>query len=207
MPDALRTYNGGIYEDKTGDTNLVHEVSVVGFGEEDGQKYWVARNSWGTAWGESGFFRVVRGSNNIGIESDCAFATPVDTWTDEIKHITTDDEKNDPRNEKERPNSPYPEDSGFLEDTRNKGCTIKKNPLLKDVVTGPMAWDVISQDSLPQNYDWRNVNGVNYASWTVNQHIPVYCGSCWAQAATASLADRFNILTKDLTPTPVALNP
>ena len=70
-----------------------------------------------------------------------------------------------------------------------------------------MAWDLVNQEDLPSNFDWRNVNGTNYASWTVNQHIPIYCGSCWAQAATASLADRFNILKKDLTPTPVALNP
>ena len=85
----------------TGDTNLVHEISIVGFGEEDGKKFWVARNSWGQAWGESGLFRVVRGTNNIVIESDCAFATPVDTWTDEVKHITTDEEQKDPRNLKE----------------------------------------------------------------------------------------------------------
>ena len=87
------------------------------------------------------------------------------------------------------------------------GCTVKKNPALKDVINGPMAWDLVDQSDLPTHFDWRNVNGTNFASWTVNQHIPIYCGSCWAQAATASLADRFNILMKDLTPTPVALNP
>ena len=209
VPEALETYKGGIYEDLTGDTNLVHEISIVGFGEEDGKKFWVARNSWGQAWGESGFFRVARGTNNIGIESDCAFATPVDTWTDEVKHITTDEERQDPRNLKELTNGPYPESSGssFLKETHNKGCTIKRDPLLRDVISGPMAWDLVNQEDLPSNFDWRNVNGTNYASWTVNQHIPIYCGSCWAQAATASLADRFNILKKDLTPTPVALNP
>lgn len=98
VPSELGKYTGGIYEDLTGDTDLVHEISVVGFGEEDGKKFWIARNSWGQSWGESGFFRVVRGTNNIGIESDCAYATPVDTWTEEVKHITTDEERNDPRN-------------------------------------------------------------------------------------------------------------
>jgi cathepsin X len=89
VPSELANYKGGIYEDLTGDTTLVHAISIVGFGEEDGKKYWVARNSWGQAWGESGFFRVVRGTNNIGIESDCAFGVPEDTWTLEEKHTTT----------------------------------------------------------------------------------------------------------------------
>lgn len=82
MPDSLESYTGGIYYDLTNDTEIVHDVSVVGYGVENGTKYWVVRNSWGTHWGESGYFRVIRGVNNIAIESNCSWAIPLDTWTD-----------------------------------------------------------------------------------------------------------------------------
>ena len=76
----LHDYSGGIFKDSTGSSTPNHEVSVVGWGEENGQKYWRVRNSWGTFWGEDGFFRVVRGENNIGIEEDCVWAEPRNTW-------------------------------------------------------------------------------------------------------------------------------
>ena len=40
---------------------------------------------------------------------------------------------------------------------------------------------------------WGDIDGYNYLTWPKNQHIPVYCGSCWAQAATSVLNDRLYI--------------
>jgi cathepsin X len=81
VPDALETYTGGIFCDITGDMSVVHDISVVGYGVENGQPFWTVRNSWGAHWGEQGFFRLCRGVNNLSIESDCSSGTPVDTWT------------------------------------------------------------------------------------------------------------------------------
>jgi len=99
VPQSLEDYTGGIYCDTTGDMQVVHAVSIVGYGVEDGQKYWTVRNSWGTHWGEQGFFRVCRGTNNIAIESDCNWATPIDTWTEQVWHITTEAQETDPKND------------------------------------------------------------------------------------------------------------
>lgn len=74
--DFAWNYHGGIYNDLANSTAVDHDIEVVGWGVEDGVKYWKGRNSWGTYWGEDGFFRIIRGENNLMIESECAFAIP-----------------------------------------------------------------------------------------------------------------------------------
>ncbi|XP_033118686.1 uncharacterized peptidase C1-like protein F26E4.3 isoform X2 [Anneissia japonica] len=47
-----------------------HSVRIIGWGiGENGVPYWLCANSWGTNWGENGYFRIVRGSNMCEIES------------------------------------------------------------------------------------------------------------------------------------------
>eukprot|EP01064_Diplonema_japonicum_P037856 TRINITY_DN8_c0_g1_i10.p1 TRINITY_DN8_c0_g1~~TRINITY_DN8_c0_g1_i10.p1 ORF type:complete len:778 (+),score=266.13 TRINITY_DN8_c0_g1_i10:57-2390(+) len=61
-------YTGGIM---TGCCNHEpdHAVLLVGYGVDQGTKYWLIKNSWGTDWGEDGYLRLERGSNQCGITS------------------------------------------------------------------------------------------------------------------------------------------
>lgn len=49
---------------------LNHSTLIVGWGEEDGVKYWLCKNSYGTSWGENGFFRIRRGLDDYAMESN-----------------------------------------------------------------------------------------------------------------------------------------
>jgi cathepsin X len=70
-------YKGGVFKDTTGDVRPRHATSLVGWGKSaDGKKYWIGRNSWGTYWGEQGYFKIERGNNNMGIEAECSFGVP-----------------------------------------------------------------------------------------------------------------------------------
>ncbi|XP_029025992.1 dipeptidyl peptidase 1 [Betta splendens] len=83
-PDFLN-YKGGIYHhtglrDSLNPFELTnHAVLLVGYGRcpATGQKYWVVKNSWGTTWGEDGYFRIRRGSDECSIESIAVAATPI----------------------------------------------------------------------------------------------------------------------------------
>ncbi|KAK5647252.1 hypothetical protein RI129_002144 [Pyrocoelia pectoralis] len=78
------TYRSGIYRHTnlaTDDRTGYHSVRIVGWGEESDyhgriQKYWRVANSWGEDWGENGYFKIARGTDECEIESFVLGAWP-----------------------------------------------------------------------------------------------------------------------------------
>jgi cathepsin C len=81
----FRNYHGGVYthtglEDRFNPFELTnHAVLLVGYGvdSETRMKYWSVKNSWSDSWGEQGYFRIRRGTDECGIESLAVSAQPV----------------------------------------------------------------------------------------------------------------------------------
>jgi len=54
----------------------------------------------------------------------------------------------------------------------------------------------VPENGLPESFSWCNNNGTNFCTRSRNQHIPQYCGSCWAHGAVSALGDRVKIARK-----------
>lgn len=71
------TYKSGVYNHVTGKSLGGHAVKMIGWGVENGVDYWLVSNSWNTHWGDGGFFKILRGSNECDIEEDVTAALPL----------------------------------------------------------------------------------------------------------------------------------
>jgi len=70
LKSDLFTYKSGVYKAGKGIDCGGHAVNLFGWGVENGVKYWLVQNEWNSGWGDQGYVRVLRGVNEIGIESD-----------------------------------------------------------------------------------------------------------------------------------------
>ncbi len=86
-------YRSGVYRRVSDDLTGYHAIAVVGY--DDAQGCWICKNSWGTNWGEQGFFRIAYGE--AGIDSQFAFydvdlappATECEQYVPALRQILT----------------------------------------------------------------------------------------------------------------------
>jgi hypothetical protein len=88
---AFQFYKTGVFNLTCG-TQLDHGVLVVGYGSEDGQKFWKVKNSWGSTWGEQGFIRLAREAH--GPAGQCGIASvPSYPFATLISDVETEENK------------------------------------------------------------------------------------------------------------------
>jgi len=72
----FEAYKSGVYKHTTGQALGGHAVKIIGYGVEDSVKYWLVANSWNPDWGDAGFFKIARGRDECGIESQIVAGDP-----------------------------------------------------------------------------------------------------------------------------------
>jgi len=64
---VFQMYSSGIFNDSRCGTSIDHAVNLVGYGNENGQDYYILRNSWGTGWGEQGYMKIANNGDGDGV--------------------------------------------------------------------------------------------------------------------------------------------
>ncbi|CAG9318566.1 unnamed protein product [Blepharisma stoltei] len=174
VTSQFQNYQNGILTPTAGAQVLFTSyVSIVGYGASaTGTNYWIGRNSWGTVWGDAGFFNLVSGNDALGVEDYCVYPTPNKT----ITVVTTNNQGEEKRS--------YVDIADLHK--------LEEEPIQGYLRAKPVTEETLS--AVPASWVWSDVKGKNYLSWVRNQNIPQYCEASWAFAATSSLTDRFNIL-------------
>ena len=72
-------YSNGVYYDPERSNKpdgLDHSVLAVGYGEMEGKKYWLVKNSWSTHWGNDGYVLMAQKDNNCGVATSPTYVVP-----------------------------------------------------------------------------------------------------------------------------------
>eukprot|EP00850_Spirogloea_muscicola_P010065 SM000058S18495 [mRNA] locus=s58:238036:242651:+ [translate_table: standard] len=215
-------YSSGIFQQWTPVPLPNHELSLVGWGVDKatGMEYWIGRNSWGTYWGENGFFKIRMHKHNLGVEYFCNWGVPDFRGVPSTNHpkslrpakklvpgsvnvLQSVADEAEPVEIGNAPSVDFDEDSrrvpkGYYH-SYEQSCLKRGSQFFKDGIAFSTA-GYPPLEELPESYDIRNISGRNLATLNRNQHIPQYCGSCWTMATSSALADRINLARNDTFP-------
>jgi len=64
---VFQTYTSGILNSTACGTQLDHGVLAVGYGTENGQAYYLVKNSWNSTWGDNGYIKIANNGDGAGI--------------------------------------------------------------------------------------------------------------------------------------------
>lgn len=75
--ESFQHYRTGIYKERAcSSIKLDHGVLAVGYGSDGGKDYWIVKNSWGTVWGDEGYFKLARNDKNMcGLATSASYPT------------------------------------------------------------------------------------------------------------------------------------
>ena len=69
------TYKSGVYHNTTSKVLGGHAVKLIGWGAVNSEEYWLVANSWNDGWGDHGYVKIRRGTDECGIESQVSAGT------------------------------------------------------------------------------------------------------------------------------------
>ena len=72
------TYKSGVYQQKSDKYLGGHAIKILGWGMDSDSSlpYWLVANSWNPSWGLDGYFWILRGKDECGIESGIVAGMP-----------------------------------------------------------------------------------------------------------------------------------